>query len=152
MSTVLKTPYDAITAAIYLSLTHLDKQDSYARMLFIDFNSTQSFHSNHRKCNWFSDFLTRRSQSIRICRATSSTAPLNTTILNHCHADDWQLWVTLPGVRIQEWCYAACWMVWRHWYLLKNLTLNWFEEEENLHRFFQHTVFEQHTHKQINSQ
>ncbi|KAK3505593.1 hypothetical protein QTP70_005237 [Hemibagrus guttatus] len=62
---------DAITTTLHLSLTHLDKKDTYVRMLFIDFSS--AFNTiipqhltkklsllglNTSLCNWILDFLT----------------------------------------------------------------------------------------------
>ncbi|XP_037390419.1 GTPase IMAP family member 1-like [Pygocentrus nattereri] len=66
---------DAISTALHTALTHLDCQNSYVRMLFIDFSS--AFNTvipsmlisklNHlgistSLCNWILDFLTNRPQ------------------------------------------------------------------------------------------
>ncbi|KAI4877181.1 hypothetical protein NFI96_007309, partial [Prochilodus magdalenae] len=70
---------DAISTAPHTALTHLDCQNSYVRMLFIDFSA--AFNTvipsklisklNHlgistTLCNWISDFLTDRPQSVKI--------------------------------------------------------------------------------------
>ena len=69
---------DAITTPLHLALTHLDKKDTYIRMLFIDFSSAfntiipqhltsklslLSLNTSH--CNRILDFLTRRPQTVR---------------------------------------------------------------------------------------
>ncbi len=69
---------DAIATALHPALTHLDKKESYVRMLFIDFSSAfntiipqQLTHIlvqlglNTSLCNWLLDFLTGRPQAIR---------------------------------------------------------------------------------------
>uniref|UniRef100_A0A3B1IGH8 Reverse transcriptase domain-containing protein n=1 Tax=Astyanax mexicanus TaxID=7994 RepID=A0A3B1IGH8_ASTMX len=82
---------DAITTTLHLSLTHLEKKDTYVRMLFIDFSSAfntiipqnlirklSSLGLNTPLCNWILDFLTGRPQSVRFGGSTSSTITLNT--------------------------------------------------------------------------
>ncbi len=62
---------DAIATALHPALTHLDKTDTYVRLLFIDFSSAfntiipqQLIHKlvqlglNTSLCNWLLDFLT----------------------------------------------------------------------------------------------
>ncbi len=81
---------DTIATALHPALTHLDKKDSYVRMLFIDFSSAfntiipqQLIHKlvqlglNTSLCNWHLDFLTERPQAVRIGINTSSTITLN---------------------------------------------------------------------------
>uniref|UniRef100_A0A9J8BX17 Reverse transcriptase domain-containing protein n=1 Tax=Cyprinus carpio carpio TaxID=630221 RepID=A0A9J8BX17_CYPCA len=88
---------DAITTAIHSALTHLDKKDSYVRMLFIDFSSAfntiipqQLIHKlvelglNTSLCNWLLDFLTGRPQAVRVGSNTSSTITLNTGAPQGC--------------------------------------------------------------------
>ncbi|KAK3537685.1 hypothetical protein QTP70_017913 [Hemibagrus guttatus] len=82
---------DAITITLHLALTHLDNKDSYAQMLFIDFNS--AFNTiilqhlieklsllglNTSLCNWILDFLTGRPQSVRLGNSISSTTTHST--------------------------------------------------------------------------
>ncbi len=82
---------DAIATALHPALTHLDKKDSYVRMLFIDFSSAfntiipqQLTHKlvqlglNTSLCNWLLDFLTGRPQAVQVGINTSSTIKLNT--------------------------------------------------------------------------
>ncbi len=88
---------DAIATALHPALTHLDKKDSYVRMLFIDFSSAfntiipqQLTHKlvqlglNTSLCNWLLDFLTRRPQAVRVGIKTSSTITLNTGAPQGC--------------------------------------------------------------------
>ncbi|KAL0172744.1 hypothetical protein M9458_033055 [Cirrhinus mrigala] len=85
---------DAISTALHSALTHLDRKDSYVRMLFIDFSSafntiipqqlTQKLVQlglNTSLCNWLLDFLTGRPQAVRVGSNTSSTIILNTGAL-----------------------------------------------------------------------
>lgn len=82
---------DAIATLVHTALTHLDKKNSYVRLLFLDFSS--AFNTiipqtlieklallglNNNMCNWILDFLTNRPQSVRIHNITSSTICLNT--------------------------------------------------------------------------
>ncbi len=68
---------DAIATALHPALTHLDKTDTYVRLLFIDFSSAfntiipqQLIHKlvqlglNMSLCNWLLDFLTGRPQAV----------------------------------------------------------------------------------------
>ncbi len=86
---------DATT--LHLALTHLEQNDSYVRMLFIDFSSAfntiitqQLIHKlnllglNTSLCNWILDFLTARPQSVRVGRNTSSTTTLSTGAPQGC--------------------------------------------------------------------
>ena len=63
--------YDAISIALHTALSHLDKRNTYVRMLFIDQSSAFNVPSklitklrilglNTSLCNWILDFLTRR--------------------------------------------------------------------------------------------
>ncbi|KAL0146554.1 hypothetical protein M9458_058185 [Cirrhinus mrigala] len=100
---------DAIFTPLHSALTHLDKKDSYVRMLFIDFSSafntiipqqlTQKLVQlglNTSLCNWLLDFLTGRPQAVRVGSNTSGTifpytgapqgcvlSPLLFTLLTH---------------------------------------------------------------------
>ncbi len=88
---------DAITTALHPALTHLDKTDTYVRLLFIDFSSAfntiipqQLIHKlvqlglNTSLCNWLLDFLTGRPQAVRVGSNTSSTITLNTGAPQGC--------------------------------------------------------------------
>uniref|UniRef100_A0A9J7Z4K7 Reverse transcriptase domain-containing protein n=1 Tax=Cyprinus carpio carpio TaxID=630221 RepID=A0A9J7Z4K7_CYPCA len=85
---------DAIATALHSALsTHIDKKDSYVRMLFIDFSSAfntiipqQLIYKlvqlglNTSLCNWLLDFLTGRPLAVRVGSNTSSTITLNTGV------------------------------------------------------------------------
>ncbi len=88
---------DAIATALHPALTHLDKTDTYVRLLFIDFSSAfntiipqQLIHKlvqlgfNKSLCNWLLDFLTGRPQAVRVGSNTSSTITLNTGAPQGC--------------------------------------------------------------------
>ncbi|KAL0149801.1 hypothetical protein M9458_054849 [Cirrhinus mrigala] len=88
---------DAISTALHSVLTHLDKKDSYIRMLFIDFTSafntiipqqlTQKLVQlglNTSLCNWLLDFLTGKPQALWVGSNTSSTITLNTGAPQGC--------------------------------------------------------------------
>ncbi len=88
---------DAIANALHPALTHLDKTDTYVRLLFIDFSSAfntiipqQLIHKlvqlglNTSLCNWLLDFLTGRPQAVRVGSNTSSTITLNTGAPQGC--------------------------------------------------------------------
>jgi hypothetical protein len=62
---------DAISLALHTALSHLDKKNTYVRMLFIDYSSAfntilptklitklRSLGLNTSLCNWILDFLT----------------------------------------------------------------------------------------------
>jgi hypothetical protein len=62
---------DAITIALYAALTHLDKKNTYVRMLFIDYSSAfntivptklRALGLNPALCNWVLGFLTGHPQ------------------------------------------------------------------------------------------
>ena len=88
---------DAISTAMHATLTHVDKKDSYVRMLFIDFSSAfntiipQQLSNKLLQlglstslCNWLLDFLTGRPQAVRVGSNTSSTITLNTGAPQGC--------------------------------------------------------------------
>uniref|UniRef100_A0A1A8ATP4 Reverse transcriptase domain-containing protein n=1 Tax=Nothobranchius furzeri TaxID=105023 RepID=A0A1A8ATP4_NOTFU len=88
---------DAISTALHLALTHLDKKDTHVRMLYIDFSSAfntiipqqligklSMLGLNTSLCNWILDFLTGRPQSVRIGNCTSSTTTLSTGAPQGC--------------------------------------------------------------------
>ncbi|KAI4873926.1 hypothetical protein NFI96_030144 [Prochilodus magdalenae] len=88
---------DAISAALHTVLSHLDCQNSYVRMLFIDFSSAfntvipskliyklSQLGISTSLCNWILDFLTDRPQSVKLDKLFSSTITLNTGVPQGC--------------------------------------------------------------------
>jgi hypothetical protein len=84
---------DVISTAFHTFLSHLDKRDTYLRMLFIDYSSAfntivSSKHINKLRtlglntslCNWILDFLTVCPQVVRVGKNTSATLILNTGV------------------------------------------------------------------------
>ena len=66
---------DAISIALHTALSHLDKKNTYVRLLFIDYSSAittivpskvinklRTLGLNISLCNWILDFLTGRPQ------------------------------------------------------------------------------------------
>lgn len=87
---------DAINTVVHLTLTHLDTQDTYIRMLFTDFSSAfntiipqqlvekvNQLGLNTTLCIWILDFLVARPQSVRIGNRTSNSM-LNTGAHKGC--------------------------------------------------------------------
>ncbi|KAI4892209.1 hypothetical protein NFI96_007149 [Prochilodus magdalenae] len=88
---------DAISAALHTVLSHLACQNSYVRMLFIDFSSAfntvipskliyklSQLGISTSLCNWILDFLTDRPQSVKLDKLFSSTITLNTDVPQGC--------------------------------------------------------------------
>ena len=82
---------DAVSIALHGALTHLEHPNTYVRMLFVDFSSafntvipdklTLKLHNlglPASLCYWIGDFLTNRSQVVRIGDRTSSSLILKT--------------------------------------------------------------------------
>uniref|UniRef100_A0A8K9UCI4 Reverse transcriptase domain-containing protein n=1 Tax=Oncorhynchus mykiss TaxID=8022 RepID=A0A8K9UCI4_ONCMY len=82
---------DAISNALHTALSHLNKRNTYVRMLFIDYSSVfntivpsklinklRSLGLNTSLCNWILDFLTGHPQVVRIGKNTSATIIVNT--------------------------------------------------------------------------
>ncbi len=78
-------------------LSHLEKPNKYIRMLFVDYSSafntivpSQLINKLHALgltpsiCNWLLDFLTNRSQSVRLDMFTTSTITLSTGVPQGC--------------------------------------------------------------------
>jgi len=72
---------DAIVIALHSALSHLKKQGSYARMLFIDFSSAfntikpdilipklANLGLPSSTCSWIKDFVTNRPQQVKLGR------------------------------------------------------------------------------------
>ena len=82
---------DAISIALHTALSHLDKSNTYVRMLFIDYSSVfntivpsklntklRNREVNTSLCNWILDFLTGHPQVVRLGSNTSGMMILNT--------------------------------------------------------------------------
>ena len=92
-----RSTVDATSVALHTALSHLDNNNSYVRMLFIDFSSAfntiipsklitklSDLGIDTSLCNWILDFLSNRPQSVRIDNHTSSTLILNTGVPQGC--------------------------------------------------------------------
>jgi gmma-aminobutyric acid receptor subunit gamma/cGMP-dependent protein kinase 2 len=84
---------DAISIAVHTALSHLDKRNTYVRMLFIDYstivpskfiNKLRILGLNISFCNRILDFLTGRPQVVRVGNNTSATLILNTGAPQRC--------------------------------------------------------------------
>ncbi len=80
----------AIAFTLHTALSHLENKNTYVRMLFVDYSSAfntivpatlvaklQTLGLNRSLCSWILDFLTGRSQVVRIGNNTSSSLILN---------------------------------------------------------------------------
>jgi len=87
---------DAIAFTLHTALSHLEK-NTYVRMLFVDYSSAfytivpvtlvtklQTLGLNRSLCSWILDFLTGRSQVVRMGNNTSSPLILNTGAPQGC--------------------------------------------------------------------
>ncbi len=76
---ISRSTEDAITSALHSVFTHLENNNTYIRMLFVDFSSAFNTISPMKLigklstlglsttlCNWILDFLTNRPQTVRI--------------------------------------------------------------------------------------
>ncbi len=88
---------DAIAFTLHTALSHLENKNTYARMLFVHDSSAfnnivpvtlvaklQTLGLNRSLCSWILDFLTSRSQVVRMGNNTSSPLVLNTGALQGC--------------------------------------------------------------------
>ncbi len=88
---------DAIAFTLHTALTHLENKNTYVRMLFVDYSSAfntivpatlvaklQTLGLNRSLCSWILDFLTGRSQVVKIGNNTSSPLTLNTGAPQGC--------------------------------------------------------------------
>lgn len=89
---------DAIAVCVHENLQHLEKRNSYSRILFIDYSS--AFNTIvplklYNKllgmmlfptsiCNWIFDFLTHRRQFVRVGSIRSTTITINTGTPQGC--------------------------------------------------------------------
>ncbi len=87
----------AIAFTLHSALSHLEKKSTYVRMLFVDYSSAfdtivpatlvvklQILGLNRSLCSWILDFLTGRSQVVRMGNNTSSPLVLNTGASQGC--------------------------------------------------------------------
>ncbi len=88
---------DAIAFTLHTALSHLENKNTYVRMLFVDYSSAfntivpatlvaklQTLGLNRSLCSWILDFLTGRSQVVRMGNNTSSPLVLNTGVPQGC--------------------------------------------------------------------
>ena len=81
---------DAISIALNTALSHLDKRNTYVRMLFIDYSSAfntivpsklitklRTLGLNNSLCNWILDLLMGRPQVVRVGNNISATLKLH---------------------------------------------------------------------------
>ncbi|KAK0148465.1 RNA-directed DNA polymerase from mobile element jockey [Merluccius polli] len=83
---------DAINIALHFILQHLDNRNTYARLLFVDYSSafntiipdllhSKLTHLNIHPllCSWITDFLTNRTQYVRLGPQLSQPRTVNTS-------------------------------------------------------------------------
>ncbi|TWW56015.1 putative RNA-directed DNA polymerase from transposon X-element [Takifugu flavidus] len=88
---------DAVSTALHSVLSHLDNNDTYAPMLFIDFSSVfntvipsklitklRDLGISTSICNWLLDFLTNIPQHVRLDHHCSPTLTVNTGVPQGC--------------------------------------------------------------------
>ncbi len=88
---------DAIAFTLHTALSHLENKNTYVRMLFMDYSSAfntivpdtlvaklQTLGLNRSLCSWILDFLTGRSQVVRMGNNTSSPLVINTGVPQGC--------------------------------------------------------------------
>ncbi len=88
---------DAIVVTLHTALSYLENKNTYVRMLFVDYSSAfntivpatlvaklQTLGLNRSLCSWILDFLTGRSQVVRMGNNTSSPLTLNTGAPQGC--------------------------------------------------------------------
>ena len=88
---------DIIAITLHTALSHLDKNNNYVRMLFIDYNSAintivpskliiklEALGLNPALCNWVLDFLTGRPQVVKVGNNISTSRTVNTGAPQGC--------------------------------------------------------------------
>ena len=88
---------DAISTTLHTALTHLDKRNTYVRMLFIDYSSAfnmivpsklviklETLGLDPALCNWVLDILTGRPKVVRVGNNISTPLILNTGAPQGC--------------------------------------------------------------------
>jgi hypothetical protein len=79
---------DTISVALHTALSHLDKRNTFVRILFIDYSSAFNTNSklitklralglNLSVCNWVLDFLTGQLQVVKVGNNTSARLIFN---------------------------------------------------------------------------
>ncbi|KAI4882184.1 hypothetical protein NFI96_024767 [Prochilodus magdalenae] len=88
---------DAIALTLHPALPHLDKKNTYVRMLFVDYSSAfntivpsrldiklRDLGLNSSLCSWILNFLTDRRQVVKLAGLTSSSLTLSTGAPQGC--------------------------------------------------------------------
>jgi hypothetical protein len=88
---------NAISIALHTALSHMDKRNTYVRMLFVDYSSAfntifpskritklRTLGIDTSLCNWILDFLTGHPQVVRVGNNTISMLILNTRAPQGC--------------------------------------------------------------------
>ncbi|KAI2665051.1 putative RNA-directed DNA polymerase from transposon BS [Labeo rohita] len=88
---------DAINLTLHTALSHLEKRDTYVRMLFVDYSSAfntivpsrldmklQELGLSSSLCSWILNFLSNRCQMVRLGSVTSSSVIMNTGAPQGC--------------------------------------------------------------------
>uniref|UniRef100_A0A669CDC0 Reverse transcriptase domain-containing protein n=1 Tax=Oreochromis niloticus TaxID=8128 RepID=A0A669CDC0_ORENI len=92
-----RSTHDAIALTLHAALSHLEKRDTYVRMLFVDYSSAfntiipskldrklQDLGLSSSLCSWILNFLSDRRQVVRLGSTTSSPITLNTGAPQGC--------------------------------------------------------------------
>ena len=92
-----KSTDDAIATALHLALAHLDKRNTYVRMLFVDYSSAfntivpsrldrklRDLGIDPSLCNWILDFLTDRKQVVKMGPKISAPLTISTGAPQGC--------------------------------------------------------------------
>ncbi|KAJ8347410.1 hypothetical protein AAFF_G00207760 [Aldrovandia affinis] len=88
---------DAIAVALHTALSHLERRNTYVRMLFVDYSSAfntivpakldtklRGLGLHSTMCSWILDFLSGRRQVVRMGSTTSEPLTLNTGAPQGC--------------------------------------------------------------------
>ena len=89
----IKQSRNAVATALHSALSHLEQQGSYARLLFVYFSSAFNTILPHRLvpkltglrlsssiCYWILDYLTNRSQSVKVGSHLSASISISISI------------------------------------------------------------------------
>ena len=88
---------DAINSISHLVSRHLEEPIAYARILFVDFSSAfntlqpympiqklKHMNVNYFILNWYSSFLTNRTQQVKVNNALTEPRPISTGVPQGC--------------------------------------------------------------------